>query len=692
MNTKIFNRLFIPLALAAAAVSCTDEVKFGENFIEKAPGGTVNFDTIFSKADYANQFLTAIYARQYYGLPYNSDVCNSASQWVGKFDGLTDIYQIHWEGCALYYNYYTGTLNSSSQPLMSFTNDLVWDAVRQVWLLVENIDRVPDLSDDERNYMVAQAKALLASRYFDLVPFYGGLPIVDHAFTGSETTYEYPRATFEETIEQIVAWIDEAIPYLPWAYNGNTTATNSSQTGRCTKAGAMALKAKVLWFAASPMFNATEPYFGGASEAEQKHLVWYGDFRQERWERALKACEDFFTENENNGNFYHLLQAVKATCDSYRIAYRQGYILDDSPENIHWVKVADFYGSQGTYKWLNWNWSVRRLCYHPSNEYIEMFPWSDGKPFKHDTDMKLIRSYTATDESGTEYPIDVYQHAKLFYEYKSGRVFTKTATRDPRLYENTIVSGQPLYLNWQVSDGKSNGRIMETWVGGQDAAFTVKDANGLVKESLSSLCSSGFAPMKYVLNANDYQRNYNMHWNVLTIPDMILMYAECLAQCGRLSDAIKQVDLVRSRVGLKSINSSWNKDKALDSNKDNLIEEILRERACELGMTNARYFDMVRYKRTDWMVKQLHGMATYRMIKNAKNEWVRRNVPYVGDDQNSDMEEPTTFEYEYFDMQTTRRALWGKDPDSQEVKKWLMAPFPINEINKGYGLIQNPGW
>ncbi len=234
---------------------------------------------------------------------------------------------------------------------------------------------------------------------------------------------------------------------------------------------------------------------------------------------------------------------------------------------------------------------------------------------------------------------------------------------------------------------------MELWVGGQNAGQCVKHpTENILVEALTSYCPTGFAAYKYVLNQIEWHRDPNMHWNVLTIPDMILMYAECLAECGRAADAIAQVDLLRSRVGMKSLNSSYNRDKNLLSNKENLIEEILRERACELGLTNARYIDMVRRRRTDWMTKQLHGMATFRMIKNAQNKWVRRNAPYFGDDKNGGMAEPARFEYEPFELIQGRRVLWGMDPNSTEVKKWLMMPFPQDEINKGYGLIQNPGW
>lgn len=685
------------MILAGMAVTgCTDEVQFGDDFLNKAPGGTINLDSIFANPDYVNQLLTGIYNKQYYGLPYNNTEKNqAASPYNGKLDALTDLYQMHWSNCKVWTSYYSGTFSSKEDPLLSFTNDYVWETVHLVSLIKENIDRVPNMTDKRKRYIVAQAKALQAFAYSLLLPHYGGLPIIENTISDAGNGVG-ERATFEETVNAIVRWCDEAKDDLYWAYNGNDAESSSLQTGRWTKAGVMALKAQVLWLAASPHYNTNTPYMSEASDAITNNLVWYGNFDQNRWKRALDAFEDFWKENELNGNYYHLYQATAKTLDGYRLAYRRGYMFDDSPENIHWTKVAGIYGTQGAYSWLNWNtWSVNRSNNHPTLEYIEMFPWSDGKPFSRKDDMKSAGTSTGKDGSVWEVLTCLSgTYDKLFYTYTPVRGgFRKTFSRDPRLYENATVSGTLENLALQSPDGVAAGNIMELWVGGQNAGQCVKHpTDNTLVESLTSYCPTGFAAYKYVLNQIEWHRDPNMHWNVLTIPDMILMYAECLAEMGRNKDAIDQIDLVRSRVGLKSINSSYNSDKNLLSDKDKLIEEILRERACELGMTNARYIDMVRRRRTDWMVKPLHGMATFRMIQNSQNQWIRRNSPYFGDDKNSGMTEPARFEYEVFELQQGKRALWGKDPNSDEVKKWLMFPFPQDEINKGYGLIQNPGW
>ena len=320
----------IALVSGAAFTACTDDVKVGDSFVEKAPGGTVTIDTVFNSAEYTKQFLTGIYGMQYYGLPFSSasGIPTSQHAYQGKLDGLTDIYQVHWNGLAIFNSYYSNTLSANNDPLISFLNDKVWAAVRQAYLLLENIDRVPGLEDAEKKSMIAQAKCLIAARYFDLFSVYGGLPIIDKAYTGTEGDYSnLKRATVEETVNFMVGLLDAAAPDLRWAWDGTTTDTDAyNNTGRWTKAGALALKAKILVFAASPLFNADQGYYGGTTEAEQQKLVWYGNYDAARWTRAEQACRDFFTANGEadptsatlgtGGTFYELTQATEKSADA----------------------------------------------------------------------------------------------------------------------------------------------------------------------------------------------------------------------------------------------------------------------------------------------------------------------------------------------------------------------------------------
>ena len=672
LHHKIVTGVVSLMIGSMAFTACTDAVKFGDAFIEKTPGGTVSLDTVFNSAEYTKNT---------------------------KMDALTDCYQQHFSNGAAYGKYYGGMLTSADisntdHPLISYTHDYVWETVRRCYLLMDNIDKVPGLTDAEKKNMIAQAKCLIAARYFDLYSIYGGLPIVDHTYTGLEGSYETRRATAEETANFMVKLLDEAIPDLLWAYNGSTIETDAdNNTGRWTAAGAKALKAKILMFNASPLYNSDQPYYDGSTEAEKDSIVWHGGFKQDRWERALAACKDFFDSNAANGSWYQLNQvsASKPAPEDYRQAYRMGYIYQGSREIIHCTRVTGQTSNKASYQWANFcgpfgnSNGPFRHSYGPTEEYVEMFPWSDGTPF--DWEVDSVKNHKIGGPDG-----------QLFYKFVNTiKTKSKTASRDPRLYENAIVCSQTLSLNWTT--GKPEGDVYELWVGGEhegkDAADVV-DGNVVVMEKDIARFSTGYGTIKYYLG-QEYYGKYTQ-WVYLSYSEMLLMYAECLAQCGHLDEAIAKVDEVRARVGMKGLKwayAAYKGDKSTlpDLNtKEGVLAEILRERACELGMTNNRYYDMIRYKRTDWMTKRLHGLITFRMMQNSKREWVRSIRPYIGDDKNNREPEPYCFTYQKFEIQNRARYLWDHNPNDLEVKKWLLMPMPLSEINKNYGLVQNPGW
>lgn len=96
---KLGYKLLFGACVAAnlIATSCVDDMKFGNSFLDKAPGGTATVDTVFSSAVYTQQFLNSIYGRQYYGLPYKDDTSLpvSSSPYCGKVEALTDCWQLH---------------------------------------------------------------------------------------------------------------------------------------------------------------------------------------------------------------------------------------------------------------------------------------------------------------------------------------------------------------------------------------------------------------------------------------------------------------------------------------------------------------------------------------------------------------------------------------------------------------------
>lgn len=661
---KLKNKWLIGAIMGVTAsivsTSCVDEIKFGSSFLEKAPGGSVTKDTIFSSPEYTRQFLVSIYGRQYYGLPYNNNdaLPAASSPYVGKFDALTDCWQLHWDGTSIYKRYYSGAHTANygrTDDKFSFLHNMLWETVRYGWLLLENIDKVPGLAEEEKDRMKAETKCLMALGYFDMFRHYGGLPIITSSFSGTDSDYKLPRATVEETVNFMVKLLDEAAPKMPWAYTGADAVTT---TGRWTKAGAMALKCKILQFAASPLFNSAQGYAGGSSEAESQHLVWYGGYKPELWQACKTACEAFFSELTANGNYK--LNEVKGdrAPSNYRQAYRMGYALLESPEVLHSIRVmgTDAFKS-GTYSWHQWA-DIGRNAYTPTQEYVEMFPWADGKPFdwsKATAENKLDEMFLTGNLIDGQLGL---QNIQL--------------TRDPRLYESVRVNGQPKILDWTTA--KMSGDPYELWVGGTDAKQNSKSENGQY--------ATGYDNMKYYIGT-EYQRK-DTQWGAIRLSDIYLIYAEALLQAdNNFAKAIQQVNVVRARVGLGGL-AECNPDKNLLTDKAALLNEILRERVCELGLEDSRFFDMIRYKMKDRFELPLHGLLIYRLDANGN----RIETAWTNGDKKQKVQQPVHFDYEKFELKNRRRYWWDYGFDS----KWYLSPFPETEINKGYGLIQNPGW
>lgn len=653
-NTKWFTCAAMGVAMLAAT-SCVDDMTFGSAFLEKAPGGSVTKDTVFNNAEYTRQFLNNLYGMQYYGLPYkNKSDQESSNIYVGKVDALTDLYIFTYGSSAGIYNpYFMGQHTANygiRQDKFSYTKNLIWEAVRGCWLLLENIDNVPGLGEEEKTYMKAQAKCIMASRYLDVFRHYGGVPIIRASFSGTDASYDYPRGSVEETVNFIVGLLDEAAPDLPW-----TVPNPATDNGRWNRAAALAYKCRTLQFAASPLFNADQPYYPGVTD---NPAIWYGGYRAELWQQLLQACEAFFNELNASGG-YHLQQANGTRPEDYRLAYRIGYSNLDSPETLLSTRVIDYDAFKSShYNWHQWGAPLGKIhrSYCPTLEYMEMFPWKDGTPFDYDRDSIAGRQ-------GEMFMIGNAQTGNI------------QLTRDPRMYEEIIVNGDRTSIDWNT--GNMSGRSFEAWYGGYDARTNTDQENGS--------WGTGFGPIKFLMN-DDMLRRY-VQWPSIRLSEMYLIYAEALAQTGNLAKAVEQVDIVRARVGMKGL-VACNPDKNLTADKDALIEEILRERACELGMEDARFFDLIRYKRADVFEKQLHGLNMYRLDENG----ARRDQPWYGNDDKEGTEGympfPTKYDYMRFPLDNPTRYWWtnGFDP------KWYLSPFPATEVNKGYGLVQNPGW
>ena len=640
---KLTSGLFLS---AVILFSCIDDFKFGDAALDKMPGADLTLDTVFNSAEMARRHLWGLYQYNPYPAPFTESTEMNGSWYEALSDCQHSI--LGWDYHATVY--YPGTYNANrdSNSRFGFTRTRRWDGIRMGYIFLENIDRVPDMDEAEKKRLKAEAKIIIASCNWELFRHFGGIPIVTKSFLPADATTPMERGTIEETVNHILGLLNEAIdePNLPWSI---PEAQVSTWFGRLTKAAAMGQKCLLLLHAASPIFNDDVPYTTEEpQEAVEKRYVWWGGYNADLWVQLKDACEEFIAANNANGNPYALLQARGNTEADYMRAYREAYWYRGNSEKI-WTTIKMY--QQGWWDRI-WSGQGREGAQSPTAEFMEMFCNADGTLF----DTTGVYTYNmAPDVSANPYkvPDQVLNRpprADNYYIFEN---------RDPRLYEVLRVQKQgQIFQN----------NPCEIWPGGT----TMSGSWGYGPKYMAH----GMGFMKYVL---DFQgdatyRAVDMCWPVLRMGGFHLIYAEALAETGNLQGACDQINLVRARVGLPKIETS-NPSLNLTTNKENLIKQILRERACELGYEDTRFMDMVRRKLKDDFTKQLHGVFTYRVDGNSKAMNMSSPYPELWYDRRPITEFPRAW---------WRPGFW--------TDKWYLNAFPTNEINKGWGLVQNPGW
>ena len=675
---KITNYILALGMASGILTACVDDINVGNAFLEKSPGVDVNIDTVFSKAEYTRNFLWSAYG-QLYCTYTQGNMMNGA-----PIDVLSDSYHCYvgWGGPIQ--SYYPGSLTENAQDTddgnfqgkFSYSTKTgssddanaggrvsIYETVRKCWQLIENIDRVPDMSDDEKSRLRGEAYTIMASRYYDAFRNFGGLCLVDKAYAVGEG-FTQGRSTAWQTVQFIDSLIQCAIKEPGYIWN-IPNADIGQWSGRLTKAAAYALGAKVWMFAASPLFNNSEPYLRydkTPTGLENELHIWFGKEDPTLWNRCLQYCDEFFSQNAANGNYYQLIQPETQDEGGYRMAYRRAYRYRNN-ESRH-EKIFDVHptqylsdavvNGQRQNSW-GWGWAGFALdCYRqggavPTNELQECFGMADG----------------------TNFP-----YADIYGAGKNPNGIDMFADRDPRLYETMVV---PRRSFPSAVVGDYNGfTYIDTWYhGGMTSSPDQFGVEG------NDDVRSGYRKFKWMLDySNDKMNDEYIGVSYIRLAEMYLIRAEARAETGNMSGALDDLDVVRSRVGLGRI-EKMNPSLNLTTNKENLINEILRERNCEIGAEcGDRVYDMIRRMRQDLFCKPLHEIVIYRLDDSGQR--------MMGDKTNWDASTPwPKFEYEKPQITIGARRWWTP---GYWTNKWYLDPVSRAEIQKGYGLTQNPGW
>lgn len=266
--------------LSLGAASCSD-------YLDKEVDLTLQADNVFSDYDRTRGYLAQLYdylpdAFQGYNdtqyrLSQDCMTDNAVDYWgVARYHSvLADAYDAtnHWFADFYWSRDYTG-IRGINQYLLNARPDVVGNAEKT--------------GDDNRLYdrWNAEARVLRAILHFDLVSWFGDIPVVADDEEGTPIILSPSTALPErQAAEDVLKWIaDECDKYkdnLPFRYSNE-----AENWGRINGAVAYALKTRALLYRASPLFNP--------------------DNETSRWTEAANAAKDFITKNQMQSNPYRL--------------------------------------------------------------------------------------------------------------------------------------------------------------------------------------------------------------------------------------------------------------------------------------------------------------------------------------------------------------------------------------------------
>ncbi|WP_192085476.1 RagB/SusD family nutrient uptake outer membrane protein [Algoriphagus sp. Y33] len=137
-------------------------------------------------------------------------------------------------------------------------------------------------------WLRAETHFLRAYFYFELLKRYGGVPII-REILDEESNFDYTRNSLDEVISYIESELELAMPDLRDTWSG---FDGDRLIGRATKGAALALKSRVLLYAASPLNNPNND--------------------QSKWIRAAEAAYDVVELGQYNlvDNYRNLFRSI----------------------------------------------------------------------------------------------------------------------------------------------------------------------------------------------------------------------------------------------------------------------------------------------------------------------------------------------------------------------------------------------
>lgn len=564
-NMKYLNKLLI-IALLLTFTAC--------DFLDVVPDETGTEEDAFKDPRAAERFLYSCYSF----LPNPREGAGSLDLYSG--DEVVTAFEHE-----LFANFPKGNFTANN-PVISYWNTL-FGGIKQCYILKNNIDGVPLLSDSEKKDYAAQADFLIAYYHYLLLRCYGPIILVKEEPLITTPAEEYlARSSYDECVAWISDKFDEAAANLPESRSGK-------HFGFATSLAAKGIKSRMHLFAASPLFNGNSKFYSDFKDIEGNPLISQ-TYDAKKWLTAVEASKAAIDAAERAG--YRLFKAndvsdqtLTEPSDPIQRALRFT-IVDRTSKELIWTDTRHegYYSIQNKSRpyWTGAAWNG----VGPTLTMLDRFYTKNGLPIDEDpefdyNDRFSIAEFAEDDING------------------EGPTSKMNIDREPRYYAWISFHG-----GYYECQGETSGNGAERWAylpqykrGLNDmkvATFFTKYDNCGKHDRSNNYSPAGFLnkkgvhPKTIVSESGSSITNYP--WPIVRLAELYLNYAEACVEANNLTEAKKYIDLVRERAGVPSLDKAWGSI-GVTLTQDKLREVVRQERLVELYLEGHNFWDMRRW-------------------------------------------------------------------------------------------------
>lgn len=520
-----------------------------------------------------------------------------------------------------------------------------YNAIRASLVFDANIDRVPDdkVSQELRTQYKAESKFLRGWFYWQLLRMYGPFVIIDRPLSPNEDYSSFVRAPFDKCVEYVCRLMDQAGGELPVDW------TSPSNYGRPTRGACLAVISQVRLLAASELWNGN-PRFADFKNEDGTTLAPQGAADPEKWKLACEAAReviylDTYRLYRNN------VDGGDVTFDPY-LSCRDVFLSDRNRE----IVFASCNAGDG------WIWGYEKRCapmpggyamQNATQNIVDAFYTRKGLDINDDPDYTEAGFVNHDDPEKYGMQQDAVNRGYLIGESNM------YANREPRFYAAVQYNGKPV-LSASNIDEKNYYSSSNNKDGTGRAEFYYSGMSGA--KARNSTDMTGYNVLKKISPASNIRTDKTHYKPFLHIryAEILLNYIEALNEYDPgHRDIITYFNELRDRAGVPSIAATYPEE---IGDRDRMRARILRERQIELAFEGDRYWTLCR--------RLLFENPEYRTIG-------RLNV-------NADDGGQGFVFADFYKRMTMPVRFWDN--------RMYLFPIYQNEIDRGRGLVQNPGW